>query len=104
VAGSTRDQNGRCQRRPALGRDRHQRQRPHQQLHHAERAADQCHVESEGTPGDANYSFNTGNVIITDSDNANVLVLERCAFFTASRADCNHAGWLPVLMLSVVPP
>ena len=32
----------------------------------------------------ANYSFNTGNVIIADSDNANVSVLEAGTFFTST--------------------
>jgi hypothetical protein len=32
----------------------------------------------------ANYSFNTGNVIIADSDNANVSVLEAGTFFTSA--------------------
>jgi len=32
----------------------------------------------------ANYSFNTGNVIIADSDNANVSVLETGTFFTSA--------------------
>ena len=32
----------------------------------------------------ADYSFNTGNVIIADSDNANVSVLESGTFFTST--------------------
>jgi hypothetical protein len=36
------------------------------------------------TPGSANYSFNTGNVLILDSDNDAVSVLEDGTFYTAS--------------------
>ena len=36
-------------------------------------------------PGNANYSFNTNNVLITDAENANVRILTPGTFFTATQ-------------------
>jgi hypothetical protein len=41
-------------------------------------------VGANPSPNGADYSFNTGNVIIADSDNANVAVLEAGTFFTST--------------------
>ncbi len=50
----------------------------------------------------ADYSFNTGNVIIADSDNANVSVLEEGTFYTVRRARTDELG-NPVTVTPVTP-
>jgi hypothetical protein len=49
----------------------------------------------------ANYSFNTGNVIIDDSANANVSVLEPGTFFTST--SLTDAGGNPISITPVTP-
>jgi hypothetical protein len=50
----------------------------------------------------ADYSFNTGNAIITDSDNANVSVLVPGTFFTST--SLTDEGGNPISITPVTPP